>query len=143
MVLVSHHSQTLRTYTQKTNTNQMKQNHERESSSSSSLYLFFMLELRNLLKSKHNTIYNMIIGRINNFQHLISKVLIFNIQDLTHTKLLYIHQQHPRRGLANLDQGNRDMREEGFKGKQQTHQKKSQHHEQQNQNYLICWIQQK
>ena len=62
----------------------MKQNHERESSSSSFLYLFFVPELRNLLKSKHNTIYNMITGRINNFQHLISKVLIFNIQDLTH-----------------------------------------------------------
>ena len=69
----------------------MKQNHERESSSSSSLYLFFVPVLRNLLKSKHNTIYNMTTGRINNFQHLISKVLIFNIQDLTHIKPLYIH----------------------------------------------------
>ena len=44
---------------EQTNTNQMKQNHERESSSSSSLYLFFVPVLRNLLKSKHNTIYNM------------------------------------------------------------------------------------
>ena len=43
-----------------------------------------MPELRNLLKSKHNTVYNMTTRRINNFQHLISKVLIFNIQDLTH-----------------------------------------------------------
>ena len=102
----------------------MNQNHERESSSSSSLYLFFVPELRNLLKSKHNTIYNMTTGRINNFQHLISKVFIFNIQDLTHTKPLYIHWQHPRGGLAKLDQGNRDMKEEGFKAKQQTHQKK-------------------
>ena len=64
-------------------------------------------------------------GRINNFQQLISKVLIFNIQDLTHcTKPLYIHWQHPRGGSAKLDQRNRDMREEGFKAKQQTHQKK-------------------
>ena len=108
----------------------MKQNHERESSSSSSLYLFFVLVLRNLLKSKHNIIYNMTTGRINNFQHLISKVLIFNIQELTHTKPLDIHWQHPRGGSTKLDQGNRDMREEGFKAKQQTHQKKSQHHEQ-------------
>ena len=44
---------------EQTNTNQMKQNHERESSSSSSSYLFFVPVLRNLLKSKHNTIYNM------------------------------------------------------------------------------------
>ena len=53
-------------------------------------------------------------GRINNFQHLISKVLIFNIQDLitqNHCK------QHLRGGSAKLDQGNRDMREEGFKTK--------------------------
>ena len=44
---------------EQTNTNQMKQNHERESSSSSSSYLFFVPVLRNLFKSKHNTIYNM------------------------------------------------------------------------------------
>ena len=88
-----------------------------------------MPELRNLLKSKHNTVYNMTTRRINNFQHLISKVLIFNIQDLTHTKPLDIHWQHPRGGSAKIDQGNRDMREEGFKAKQQTLQKKSQHHE--------------
>ena len=68
-------------------------------------------------------------GRINNFQHLISKVLIFNIRDLTPTKPLYIHWQHLRGGSAKLDQGNRDMREEGFKAKQQTHQKISQHRE--------------
>ena len=68
--------------------------------------------------------------RINNFQHLISKALVSNIQDFTHTKPLDIHWQHPRGGSAKLDQGNRDMREEGFKAKQQTHQKKALHREQ-------------
>ena len=67
---------------------------------------------------------------INNFQHLISKALVSNIQDFTHTEPLDIHWQHLRGGSAKLDQGNRDMREEGFKAKQQTHHKKALHREQ-------------
>ena len=68
-----------------------------------------------------------------------SSLYLFFVHDLTHTKPLDIHWQHPRGGLTKLDQGNRDTKEEGFKAKQETHQKKSQHREQQNKNYLICW----